>query len=159
MLNLKSMKDIKENLRTIVFGIEDSFVSTTGVVVGLIAAGAPKETVMAAGLITVVVEATSMGAGEFISNDDSPEQEKAAFKKGLLMLVSYLVAGIWVLIPLLLGFRNNLTIISFTFTSLFGLGLWRGYILGGNKLKYAFKTVAISGVACAFGIAVGLLFR
>lgn len=153
------MKTIRDNLRTIIFGIEDSFVSTTGVVVGLIAAGAPKETVVAAGLITVVVEATSMGAGEFISNDDNPAKEKAALKKGVLMLLSYLMAGVWVLIPLLMGFTSNVAIIGFTFTSLFGLGLWRGYILGGNKLEYALKTVAISGVACAFGIAVGLLFR
>jgi len=153
------MKTIRENLRTIIFGIEDSFVSTTGVVVGLIAAGAPTETVVAAGLITVVVEATSMGAGEFISNDDNPSKEEAALKKGFLMLFSYLIAGLWVLIPLLLGFNNNLSIISFTFLSLFCLGLWRGYILGGNKLKYALKTLVISGVACGFGIAVGLLFR
>lgn len=153
------MNNIKENLRTIVFGVEDSFVSTTGVVVGLIAAGAPTETVVAAGLITVVVEATSMGAGEFISNDDSPSTEKAALRQGFLMLFSYLIAGLWVLLPLLLGARNNFILIGFTFISLFCLGLWRGYILGGNKIKYALKTLLVSGVACGFGIAVGLLFR
>lgn len=153
------MKSIKENLRTIIFGIEDSFVSTTGVVVGLIAAGTPKETVLAAGLITIVVEATSMGAGEFISNDDNPEKDGAAFHKGWLMLISYLVAGFWVMIPLFLGIRNNFIIISFTLSSLFCLGLWRGYILKGNKLKFALRTVAISGIACSLGIAIGLLFR
>lgn len=153
------MKSIRENLRTIIFGIEDSFVSTTGVVVGLIAAGTAIETVVVAGLITVVVEATSMGAGEFISNDDNPSKDSAALKKGLLMLCSYLISGIWVLLPVLLGVTSNFIIIGFTFISLFCLGLWRGYILGGNKLKYALKTLAISGVACGFGIAVGLFFR
>ena len=153
------MTTIRENLRTIIFGIEDSFVSTTGVIVGLIAAGTSKETVLAAGLITIVVEATSMGAGEFISNDDNPRKGKVALKKGWLMLISYLLAGLWVMLPLFFGIRNNIAIITFTFLSLFGLGLWRGYILKGSKLKYAAKTVAISGVACGFGIAVGLLFR
>ncbi|HRV75857.1 MAG: VIT1/CCC1 transporter family protein [Candidatus Nomurabacteria bacterium] len=154
------MKNIKENLRTVVFGVEDSFVSTTGVIVGLIAAGTNKETVLAAGLITIVVEATSMGAGEFISNDDNPEKEEAALKKGIAMLVSYFLAGLWVMLPLLIfGSLNNTLIISFTFLSLFFLGLWRGYILGGDKIKYALKTLLIGGAACGFGVAVGLLFR
>lgn len=153
------MSTIKENLRTIIFGIEDSLVSTTGVIVGLIAAGTSESIILAAGLITIVVEATSMGAGEFISNDDSPEKDKDALKKGLLMLVSYFVAGLWVMIPLFLGVRNNIPIITFTFVSLFGLGYWRGHILKGNRLKYAIRTLLIGGVACSFGIAVGLLFR
>jgi len=153
------MSAITENLRTIIFGIEDSFVSTTGVIVGLIAAGTPKETVLAAGLITIVVEATSMGAGEFISNDDNPRQGKIALKKGWLMLTSYLLAGIWVMTPLFIGIRENPAIIAFTFINLFILGLWRGYILKGNKLKYALTTVLVSGIACGFGIAVGVFFR
>ncbi len=153
------MDAIKENLRTVIFGIEDSFVSTTGVIVGLIAAGASQETVLAAGLITVVVEATSMGAGEFISNDDDPKRGKEAMKKGWIMLISYLLAGIWVMIPLFIGVRRNPVIIGFTFINLFLLGLWRGYILKGNKFKYALTTVAVSGIACGFGIAVGALFR
>ncbi len=153
------MKTLTQNLRTIIFGIEDSFVSTTGVVVGLIAANTPKETILAAALITVVVEATSMGAGEFISNDESPEQDREAIKKGLIMLVSYFISGLWIMIPLFLGHQRNPIIIGFTFLSLFALGWWRGYVLKGSKFKYALKTVAISGVACSFGIAVGLLFR
>lgn len=153
------MKAIKDNIRTVIFGIEDSLVSTTGVVVGLIAAGSPESVILTAGLITIVVEATSMGAGEFISNDDNPEKDEAAIKKGLLMLFSYLAAGLWVLIPLFLGARDNLPIISFTFISLFALGFWRGKILGGKKIKYAIRTLIIGGVACGFGIAIGLLFR
>lgn len=153
------MSTIKENLRTIIFGVEDSLVSTTGVIVGLIAAGTPESTILAAGLITIVVEATSMGAGEFISNDDNPEKDKDALKKGLLMLASYFIAGLWVMIPLFLGIRNNLPIVGFTFINLFALGYWRGHILKGKKLKYAIRTLLIGGVACSFGIAVGLLFR
>lgn len=153
------MKTTRSNLRTIIFGIEDSLVSTTGVVVGLIAAGTPEATILAAGLITVVVEATSMGAGEFISNDDNAEKDKVAIQKGLLMLASYLVAGIWILIPLFLGIQNNYLIISFTFINLFALGYWRGSILQKSRLKYGLRTLLVGGVACSFGIAVGLLFR
>lgn len=153
------MQTIKDNLRTVIFGIEDSFVSTTGVIVGLIAAGTSKETVLLAGIITIVVEATSMGAGEFISNDDNPKKGKDAMKKGWLMLISYFLAGLWVMVPLFLGIRSNPIIILFTFINLFLLGLWRGVMLKGNKLRYALTTVAVSGIACAFGIAVGMLFR
>lgn len=153
------MKTTKSNLRTIIFGIEDSLVSTTGVVVGLIAAGTSEATILAAGLITVVVEATSMGAGEFISNDDNPEKDKVAIQKGLLMLVSYLLAGIWILIPLLLGINSNYIIVGFTFINLFALGYWRGHILQKSRIKYGLRTLLVGGVACSFGIAVGLLFR
>lgn len=153
------MPKLKKYLRTIIFGIEDSFVSTTGVIVGLIAAGAPKETVLAAGLITIVVEATSMGAGEFISNDDNSEKDEEALKKGFIMLISYFIAGLWIMLPLFFGNKQNPVLMSFTFLSLFALGWWRGIMLKGNKLKYALKTVAISGIACTFGIGVGLLFR
>lgn len=150
---------IRENLRTIIFGIEDSFVSTTGIIVGLIAAGTKASTVLAAGIITIAVEATSMGAGEFISNDDSPGKNKSATTKGLLMLTSYSIAGVWIMLPVFLGTQNNLVIIAFTFANLFALGWWRGGILRGNKFKYALRTVAVSGVACALGIAVGLAFK
>ncbi len=153
------MDRLRDNLRTVVFGIEDSLVSTTGVITGLIAAGTSKSTLLAAGLITIVVESTSMGAGEFISNDDSKAKDKDALLKGCLMLAAYFITGLWVMVPLFIGITNNVIIISFTFVSLFVLGWWRGKVLNGNRLKYAVKTVLISGIACAFGIAVGLTFR
>ncbi len=150
---------IKENLRTIIFGIEDSLVSTTGVIVGLITTGAAEKTVLAAGLITIIVEATSMGAGEFISNDENPEKDKAAIRKGILMLVSYLIAGIWVISPLFLNIQNQAIIIALAMLSLFILGFWRGAVLKGKKLKFALRTLLIGGIACVFGIGAGLLLR
>jgi VIT1/CCC1 family predicted Fe2+/Mn2+ transporter len=150
---------IKQNLRTIIFGIEDSLVSTTGVIVGLIATGASEKTVLAAGLITIIVEATSMGAGEFISNDENPEKDKEAIKKGILMLTSYLIAGIWVMLPLFFNIQNSLLITTLALASFFILGLWRGAVLKGSKLKFALRTLLIGGIACVFGIAVGLLLR
>jgi VIT1/CCC1 family predicted Fe2+/Mn2+ transporter len=154
------MSLIKHNLRTIIFGIEDSFVSTTGVIVGLIAAGTPRPTVLAAGVITIVVEATSMGAGEFVSNDDKPgKSSKDAEVKGIIMVVSYLLSGIWIMLPIFLNQYSNYTIAAFTLVNLFALGYWRGHLIGGNKLKYALRTLLISGIACGLGIGVGFLFR
>jgi VIT1/CCC1 family predicted Fe2+/Mn2+ transporter len=150
---------IKENLRTIIFGIEDSFVSTTGVVVGLIAAGTSTSTVITAGLITIVVEATSMGAGEFISNDENEKKDKVAIKKGVLMLLSYLLAGFWIMIPLFIGITNNVAIVAFTLTNLFGLGVWRGAKLKASKLKYGLRTLLVGGVACGLGVTLGLALR
>jgi VIT1/CCC1 family predicted Fe2+/Mn2+ transporter len=150
---------IKENLRTIIFGIEDSFVSTTGVVVGLIAAGTKTSTVITAGLITIVVEATSMGAGEFISNDENPKKDKIAIRKGFLMLISYLLGGFWIMLPLFLGSTNNPTIVTFTLLNLFILGVWRGTKLNGKRLKYGLRTLFVGGLACALGIALGLALR
>lgn len=56
------------SIRELVFGLEDSLVSTLGVVVGVGAGTADAKVVMLSGVVLVVVEALSMAAGSFISS-------------------------------------------------------------------------------------------
>lgn len=56
------------SIREIVFGLEDSLVSTIGVVAGIAAGTGDQKIVILSGLVLVVVEALSMAAGSFLSS-------------------------------------------------------------------------------------------
>jgi len=53
--------------RDFVFGIEDSLVSTTGVLTGIAGATLDPKIIILSGIVVVAVEATSMGAGSYLS--------------------------------------------------------------------------------------------
>ena len=59
--------DKSGTLRAGIFGINDGLVSNTALVMGFAGAGAPRETVLLAGLAGLLAGAFSMGAGEYIS--------------------------------------------------------------------------------------------
>lgn len=56
------------SIREIVFGLEDSLVSTIGVVAGIAAGTGNQQIVILSGIVLVVVEALSMSAGSFLSS-------------------------------------------------------------------------------------------
>ena len=59
------MKNIqKEYLQSAMFGFNDALVSTTGVIVGVSTGTNDKRIVILAGVVTIMVEALSMGAGQ-----------------------------------------------------------------------------------------------
>lgn len=61
------------NIREIVFGLEDSLVSTLGTVSGIAVGSGEVEIVLLAGMVLVVVEAVSMAAGSYLSSKSSAE--------------------------------------------------------------------------------------
>lgn len=54
-------------VRTFVFGVEDSLVSTVGLLSGLAIAGAARGTIILSGVTLIFVEAFSMGIGSLLS--------------------------------------------------------------------------------------------
>jgi predicted membrane protein (TIGR00267 family) len=62
-----------ESMRELVFGLEDSLVSTTGAVAGIAAGTADAKIVILSGVVLVVVEALSMTAGSYLSNKSHRE--------------------------------------------------------------------------------------
>src|SRR5689334_15258990 len=96
-------------LRNLLFGAEDSLVSTVGVLFGL--ASSPDYTVrllILAGITLIAVEALSMGVGSYLSEVEVHETKSgkshvdSPILDGVLMLFSYLLFGTIVLIPYLL---------------------------------------------------------
>jgi len=64
---LENLNIHEDYLRSIIFGFQDSLVSTTGVIVGVAAGSNSKELVILAGIVAITVESLSMGAGQFMS--------------------------------------------------------------------------------------------
>src|SRR6185437_11583261 len=93
-------------LRSIIFGITDSLVSTVGLLAGIDVAGAPHQTLVLTGLIYAFVEAFSMAVGDFLS-EESVEEYKAQADvgdrqpiiSGVVMFVSFVVAAFIPLLP------------------------------------------------------------
>lgn len=154
-------------LRSSLFGVEDALVSTTGMIVGLIAASPSKEFILLASLITVAVEASSMGAGEFLSERAVHELEKDQLTTmnfitgGIIMLISYLLAGLVPVLPIMffpLPEAGFVSVIS-AFAGLFVLGFVKGKIVKINRTRSGLEMLFVGGIAAAIGIAVGLLLR
>lgn len=61
------------SIREIVFGLEDSFVSTLGAVSGVAVGSGSKEIVLLTGCVIVAVEALSMAAGSYLSSKAADE--------------------------------------------------------------------------------------
>lgn len=156
----------KEYLRSAIFGIEDSLVSTTGLIAGL-SVGAEKKVVILGASIAIVIAAVSIGAGEYLSDEAVQELDKVKrhhdepLKSGLLMFGAYLTAGLVPLAPVLaLEYPRSLYFsVSLALAGLFLLGWAKGGLVRVSPAKSALKILIIGGLATALGIVVGLIFK
>lgn len=100
-------------VRNLVYGLEDSFISTTGVVVGVTFAGLPNIHIIITGIVLVLAEALSMAFGSFISEESFLIASKSSYTIGQVifyattMFISYVSAGILILIPYFLNLKYN----------------------------------------------------
>lgn len=156
------MKLSSENIRNILFGIEDSLVSTSGFLFGLSAAEYTRSQVFVAGIIIITVEAVSMGAGAFLTEKETVEidakrkEQESPIKDGLLMLVSYFAAGFIPLTPYLL-FNGALAQIISLAAAVIAL-YFLGYI-PTKKVKSGLRMVIIAGLAATVGFLVGSVLK
>ena len=149
------------------FGIEDSLVSTTGLIAGLSVGAENKRIVVLGGLVAIVIEAVSMGAGEYLSDDAVQELDKlkrhrdSPAASGLLMLVSYLLAGMIPLAPVLVFVYPTSLILSviFALSGLFLLGYIKGRLLHSRPFRGGLKILVVGGLAAILGLGVGFIFR
>lgn len=159
---------LRREVRPLVFGVEDSLISTLGVVTGMASGTESQATILLAGFVLISVEALSMAAGEMISCRaelevdnlfDSPQPIVNAFVMG----ISYIVAGVIPLFPYaLLSPKAALPVSLFAASvAIFSLGVWkesliyrrhRSPIFGGIELFLISATVA------AIGFFIGRLF-
>lgn len=165
--NMDKQKISVDNLRTAIFGLEDALVSTTGVVVGIAASGADKHFILLASFIMVVVEAISMGAGQYLSAETVEEYKKKSGKHlklifgSFLMFVSYFFAGIVPIVPVVLVPREMVIVFSLLFSlcGLFAVGYLKGKFIKFHPLKSAFEMLVVGGLATVAGALVGFFLR
>ena len=162
MLGIK--KKLQEAyLRSLMFGLQDGIVSTTGVVVGISTGVSDKAIIVLAALVAVSVEATSMAAGQYTSEKAAHQLDKEGKKTDSLltgsaiMFFAYLGGGMFSIIPTLIfdqPMARYLAIAS-SFAGLFLIGYLKGYLVEHKPLRSAIELFIIGGIATTIGLVVG----
>ena len=161
-----TLKINPDYLRSTVFGFQDALVSTTGIVVGISAGVDNKQFILLSALVTISVEALSMGAGQYLSEKtvhDLPQNRHRdnLLTGGLIMFVSYLLGGLIPIIPIIFTAPplSSLLSIIFAFVGLFSLGFVKAKLFQGKAWRSAFEMLIIGGLATFIGLLVGLIFK
>lgn len=171
-------------LHSFIFGVEDSLVSTVGLLSGVAIAAVPRETLILTGVVLIFVEAFSMAVGEFLAEKSSEEylaqrggQSRSSGSgplprpdggparqpliAGSIMFASYLVSGFvplapYVFVPTAGAFWLS---IAFSLAALFALGLIGARLAGARIIKSGARMLAIGGIAILVGIVAGELIQ
>lgn len=154
-------------IRNFVFGVEDSLVSTVGLLSGVAAAGVGKQTVFLTGAILIFVEALSMAVGSFLSEESTEEHDRLRLPKlvsiggSLIMFFSYYITGFIPLLPYLLFEKEQAFSISIllSLVSLGALGLFSAYFGRKRYAKRVAEMVFLGGITIVAGIFVGNLVQ
>ena len=146
-------------VRNIIFGLEDGFVSTSGVLFGIATATFNSRYIFIAGVITVIVEASSMGIGAYLSEKEADELTKSNHVKrirqiidGIVMFSAYLIAGIVCISPYLIWDVKTAMIISVSITM---LGLFFVGYLPKQNIARGVEVTLLAGFAILIGYAAG----
>lgn len=151
-------------LRNFVFGVEDSLVSTAGLLSGIAVAGIAPREIFLTGVILIFVEAFSMAVGSFLSEYSAEEylHERKPFHRslidGIVMFVSYLVSGLIPLAPYIFAEDANSAFqysIFFSLAALALLGILSAKISRQSIWKSAFRMLLVGGLAIIAGILIG----
>ncbi|MBI5138495.1 MAG: VIT1/CCC1 transporter family protein [Candidatus Vogelbacteria bacterium] len=163
------MKNVRASyLRTFVFGVEDSLASTVGLLSGVAAANMSREGIFLTGVVLIFVEAVSMAAGSFLSEESSENYltKKDAVRRvpvieSAIMFFSYVFSGIIPLSPyfILEGDEAFKVSIYLSLVSLFLLGLLSGYLSKTSFIKSGYRMLLVGGLAIAVGVIVGGAFN
>lgn len=166
LLGRYKKKRNRQNLfRNFLFGVEDSLVSTVGLLSGITTAQTQQSTIVVAGIILIFVEAFSMGIGSFLSEDNSkksdhsPRTHRRIASGAFIMFISYLLAGIIPLAPYYFFLPDQAILISIalSFFSLAILGLYSASHNRSNPWRSTIEMVVLGGMATLIGIVVGSL--
>lgn len=160
----KPSKKYSSIIRNFTFGVEDSLVSTVGLLAGIALAGVDRSTIMVTGLVLIFVEAFSMGVGSLLSEQSVEEYESkkevSLAKPGiaaLVMVVSYIVAGLIPLAPYAFSTSTASVYwsIGLTLLALLLLGVFNAHLFRVRLWRDGLMTLGMGGMAIVVGIVVG----
>ncbi|MEK7123112.1 MAG: VIT1/CCC1 transporter family protein [Patescibacteria group bacterium] len=150
--------------RNFIFGVEDSLVSTVGLLSGVAIADVERSTIILTGVVLIFVEAISMAAGSFLSETSAQnyatqhEQPlRSSVASGAIMFFSYFLAGFIPLLPyLLLGTAMAFPAsIGASLCALFCLGIVSARLSKTSISRNVLRMVIVGGLAIAVGVIVG----
>lgn len=157
----------EDYLRSIMFGLQDGLVSTTGVVVGISTGVSDKAIIILASFVALTVEASSMAAGQYSSEKTVHQMDKVGRHTdsliigALLMFASYLSSGMVPILPMIFFDLplSRILSVSFAFLGLFLLGFAKGYFVKTKPLRSAIELFIIGGAATIIGLVVGFILK
>lgn len=166
---MKKIKEIlhEDYLRSLMFGLQDGIVSTTGVVVGISTGVSDKAIIVLAALVAVTVEASSMAAGQYSSEKAVHQMDKTGkhtdnlYIGAFIMLVAYLIGGFFPIVPIL-AFDQPIArfiAIACAFVGLFIVGYVKGHLVDHRPLRSAIELFIIGSITTTIGIIVGYLLK
>ncbi len=155
----------KEYLQSAMFGFNDALVSTTGVIVGISTGTGNKKVVILAGVVTILVEALSMGSGQYLSSKsahqlDGTDSFRIPLISGLVMFAAYFLAGLVPLMAIILSpmsYARNAAIVA-ALSCLLVLGYVKGEIVKVSPIRSAVEVFVIGGITTGIGIIAGKIF-
>jgi VIT1/CCC1 family predicted Fe2+/Mn2+ transporter len=151
-------------VRNFIFGVEDSLVSTVGLLAGVVAADVPRQTILLTGGVLIAVEALSMGVGSLLSESFAEEYverstgtERRSVTGGAIMFLSYAAAGFIPLFPYVVLERETafFTSIAASCLALFLLGFLGARYFGSSGYRTGLRMLLLGGVAIGVGVLVG----
>jgi len=169
-------KDLKHKfLPEFVYGGIDGSVTTFAVVSGVVGASLSSFVILILGFANLFADGFSMAVSNYLSSKSNNELKgknkidgKTPFQSAFATFLSFLLIGLIPLISFVLfaifGSLNGSFIPFYVSIFLTGIaflviGAAKGYVLGGNKLKSAFGTLLIGGVAAGIAFFVGHFIR
>jgi vacuolar iron transporter family protein len=149
-----------ENLREVIFGVEDGAIGNLGLVIGMAQALTPNHTILLAGLATMFAQAISMSAGNYLSVKSEKEyfqvkkksrsygkgyaEHKSPVRSSLVMAIS-VILGAAIPLAAFLFWESKQGILPSVVITLIGL-----FILGASKSKFTMKNWFRSGIEITF---------
>ncbi|MEK7077226.1 MAG: VIT1/CCC1 transporter family protein [Patescibacteria group bacterium] len=154
--------------RNFIFGVEDSLVSTVGLLSGIAVGGIGREEVVLAGIVLIFVEAFSMGAGSFLAErsveeymeEDGSKIPQQSVGVSFTMFGSYFLSGFIPLSPYIFLEKTMALPVSiiFSLVALLVLGIVSARVLRTSVWRTARRVLIIGGLAIGVGLALGNLF-
>lgn len=161
--------EIVESMREIIFGLEDSLVSTLGAVTGIAVGAGSTYIVILSGLVLIAAEGMSMSAGSYLSSKtaeaaeevlhgkENGEEEVRPVRAAIVMGFFYFTGGF---IPLAPYFFLDVSTAIFpsvglTAVSLFLLGMWTARYTKRSAWKSGTEMAGVSLAAALVGYLIG----
>jgi len=151
--------------RNFIFGVEDSLVSTVGLLSGVATASVSDKAVATSGIILIFVEAFSMAVGSYLSEETTTAYGRRgralASRAASVMFISYIVAGCiplfpYLILPVTLAYPLS---IGASLLALTMLGVHSALRFKLPVLGKAVEMVILGGLATLVGVAIGSLLK
>lgn len=177
MAHKRGKHPIGENIREIIFGIQDGAIGNLAVVVGLAQAAAANKIIILGGLATMLAQSISMSTGTYLSIKSEKEyfiagrrkerafgREYAKHKNPLfsavIMAVSVTIGTSIPLLPFFYfqGMEGIYPTILITLIALFLVGANKAKLTKRNWFSSGFEMLLIGIAAGAAGLVIGTIF-